>query len=141
MNPEDTETDTPPSTRRSALSVLIVDDQGPLLELISRIFALDGHTTTTCQSGREALEWLERQSFDLVLSDIGMPGMSGLELCAEIRRRWPDQPVALLTGWGTELTLEAARARGAFAVLNKPFQAAQLRALLASLPPRSPASG
>jgi two-component system, OmpR family, response regulator len=65
-----------------------------------------GHTVVSAASGREALELFEHEPVDVVVTDLGMPGMTGLALAQELKRRRP-VPVVLLTGWADELDSEA----------------------------------
>ena len=89
-----------------------------MLDVVRAMLSSSGHTVLTAASGREALEILARESVDLVVSDLGMPGMTGLALAAEIKRRRP-LPVVLLTGWADEL--EPDGARDVEVVVAKPF--------------------
>ena len=100
------------------LRVLAVEDEPEVLDVVRAMLSSSGHTVLTAASGREALEILARESVDLVVSDLGMPGMTGLALAAEIKRRRP-LPVVLLTGWADEL--EPDGARDVEVVVAKPF--------------------
>lgn len=106
--------------------ILAIDDEGPILELLEDILSEVGYTVVTALSGSEAFEVLEQQQFDLVFTDIGMPGMSGWEVCERLRRQRPGLPVVLVTGWGSALSPEETDASGAMAVINKPFQVDEL---------------
>jgi DNA-binding NtrC family response regulator len=82
---------------------------------------LDDFEVVTAESGQAALELLERESFDLVLSDVRMPGMNGVELFRRIREARPDCPVVLMTGFAIEGLVHDAIAEGVFTILPKPF--------------------
>ncbi len=85
--------------------VLVVDDEPFIASVLSSILTRHGYRASVVHSAEEALEKLTNKGprFDLVLTDHGMPGMNGLQLIAELRGRWPDIPVVLLTGWGETL--------------------------------------
>ena len=84
------------------LHVLAVEDEPEVLDVIRAMLTAVGHTVATAASGREALEIFEREPIDIVVTDLGMPGMTGLTLAEELKRRRP-VPVVLLTGWADEL--------------------------------------
>jgi DNA-binding NtrC family response regulator len=83
-------------------SILVVDDEPSSRELLEIILEEAGHQTETCSGGREALEWLAHHRFDLVVSDLQMPGMDGLELTQAIRERHPLVEVLILTAFGSQ---------------------------------------
>src|SRR5437867_2137660 len=98
--------------------ILIADDERPLRAALERFVRSLGMTAEVAASGEEALGKLA--GCDLLLSDVRMPGMDGMELLAEARRRRPEMPVVILTGYGTmSLAVEAMRA-GAANFLTKP---------------------
>jgi PAS domain S-box-containing protein len=118
-----------PTARRR---VLAVDDELPLRRLVSIMLSSEGHDVTIAASAEEALELLERQTFDVVLSDVNMgEGMTGWELADRIRERWPDLPIVLVSGLGAQITEDEMRAHGVAAVLAKPYRAAEIRGLIA----------
>ena len=112
-------------------SVLVVDDQADLAEMMAAMIKRDGHEVRTATSGPEAVAAVEARLPDLVLTDLGMPGMSGLDLADALHARWPKLPVALVTGWGP--TVDAARTRQSdiIQVIGKPFRMSEVRGLLA----------
>jgi len=103
------------------MRVLVVDDEGSVLVTLSANLELEGFEVTSAASGAIALELLEEGVFDLVLTDIRMPGMSGVELFRRVRARSPAMPVVLMTAYAVEGLVEEALGEGAFAVLPKPF--------------------
>lgn len=117
-------------SREAPLRVLAVDDEESLLDLLVRMLRLDGHEVSACTSAEEALIELSKQRFDLVLSDVGMPGLNGLELVERLAESHPRLPVALVTGWGAQIDLSEAVPNGAFAVISKPYSTADLRRLI-----------
>jgi len=106
----------------SSGKLLIVDDDLPMREMLRSLFAERGLAAEEAGNGNEALERLGESDFDVVLSDIKMPGMSGIDLVAEIRKLRPDTPVVLMTAFGSiESAVEAMRA-GALDYITKPFE-------------------
>jgi two-component system, sensor histidine kinase and response regulator len=103
--------------------VLIVDDDRTLLQALSEALQLRMRALTveTCDSAREALEWLADREYDAIVADIKMPGMDGLELLERIRELSPDTPTLLITGHGEhDLAVQALRG-GAHDYVQKPI--------------------
>jgi PAS domain S-box-containing protein len=123
------------------LRILVVDDEPALAIMVERMLRLDGHTVVTCSSGAQALQAAGEHPFDLVVSDVSMPGMSGWELARALRQQQPDVPVAFITGWGQHLESAEMAAAGVQCVLAKPFQRENLRALVAEATGRSGPGG
>jgi len=109
--------------------ILIVDDETAILETLQILLRREGFTVTATQSGREALELLDEFRPDVVVSDIRMPGVSGLDLLAAIRERDPDLPVILMTAQASLQSAMQAVNQGAFYYLQKPFGNDELVAL------------
>jgi two-component system cell cycle sensor histidine kinase/response regulator CckA len=108
------------------LRVLVVDDE-PMVRLVTtKLLRLRGHTVDDADGGAAALDCLDTLQYDLVVTDLSMPGMSGRELAAEVRRRFPALPVVLLTG-DTDAEAEGSDVS---AVVKKPFQLDALEAVL-----------
>lgn len=102
--------------------ILIVDDDAKFLEVLMRLLSGRGHKTTALESGEAALVAVSEQTFDLVISDIFMKPVSGLDFLTSLRDRHPPLPVILLTAFGTvESALEALK-MGAFDYITKPFK-------------------
>jgi CheY-like chemotaxis protein len=118
------------------LRILAVDDEPGLRRAIELVLRREGHAVRSVASGEAALAQLEAESFDLVLSDLGMPGMDGWELAARVRARWPAIGFALATGWGAVIDAEQARGYGVDAVILKPFRMAELRDAIVRLAAR-----
>jgi PAS domain S-box-containing protein len=135
VTPETPRTEEPPVTpeRVSRLRILAVDDEPAMTKALQRLLRPSGHVVVTAQSGEEAIGCLERDRFDLVISDMGMgAGMNGWELCASVRRTWPDVRFGLATGWGAAIDVSEAKARGADFILAKPYSANDLEQVLRS---------
>ena len=104
------------------MRILLVDDEKSLLLTLAANLELDGFDVTTAESAQHALDLFETSHFDLVLSDIRMPGMNGVELFRAIRAKRPDFPVILMTAFALEGMVKDAIAEGVFTVLPKPFE-------------------
>jgi CheY-like chemotaxis protein len=101
-----------------------------VLETLLEVLSGEGHQVVTASGGRQALERFSGGSFDLVLTDLGMPEMSGWELAAAIKQQDPAMPVAMITGWGAEFSPEQLHERGVDLVLAKPFECSQVASLV-----------
>src|ERR1700722_8532244 len=96
-----------------APSVLIVDDDMQVLRSYSRMLQSHGYSVKTADSGRAAIDALQLGSFDVILSDVDMPGMSGIDLLKKVRTINPDVPLVLITGSPSLATATAAVEQGA----------------------------
>ena len=111
--------------------VLVVDDEAGIREFLAEALGDDDHEVAAASSGEAAWERLERESFEVVITDLKMPGISGLELLRRVRERQPEVEVVVLTAHGNvDSAVEAMRA-GAFDYLQKPVGSlAELRLLV-----------
>jgi len=125
----------------TGLSVVIVDDDPNVLEPLCAYLQKSGLKVRGAQSADAALQLLGAAPADLVLSDVGMPGMDGVELCARLRAQFPTMPVILMTGRHSSTEHLDPAVCGAAAVLGKPFTMRQVLDLLARLLDRRPANG
>jgi putative nucleotidyltransferase with HDIG domain len=114
----------------SEFRVLVVDDQAPILKFLGSALAGQGCVTAAASTAEQALELLARQRFDLVISDIKMPGLSGLDLLRAVKSRQPDTPVVLITGSPTVDSAVFGLRHGAYDYLAKPFSAQEVRTLV-----------
>ena len=104
---------------RENLRILVVDDEQDYCDVLKMILEGRGYAVDTCNDGREALNLLEKGSFDIVVSDLNMPVMDGYELLREIKSRDYDCEVIILTAFGTiEKAVETMKA-GAFTYVTK----------------------
>jgi DNA-binding NtrC family response regulator len=103
-------------------SILVVDDDRAMREMLASLFREQGFRVTEAASADEATKLLGESEFDVVLSDIKMPGKSGIQMVGDVRRLRPDTPVILMTAFGSiDSAVEAMRA-GAFDYVRKPFE-------------------
>jgi DNA-binding NtrC family response regulator len=104
------------------MNILIVDDEEVLQDVLTVLLRREGLSTVSALSGEEGLEILEREEVDLVLLDLMLPGMHGMQVLREIRRRWPEMVVVVITAYSSiETAIEAMR-EGAFHYIPKPFK-------------------
>ncbi|HEY3064684.1 MAG TPA: response regulator [Methylomirabilota bacterium] len=114
--------------------VLAVEDEPEVLDVLRAMLVHGGHSVITAASGREAIALFDREPVDLVITDLGMPGMTGLALAAELKRR-RSVPVILLTGWADEL--DEKNVRDVDVIVGKPFTRERLfQAAARALPDR-----
>jgi len=107
--------------------ILIVDDEPDMIETCRRVLAATGYQCFTTTDSREALRMVEGEHPDLLLTDLRMPEMDGMEVLRRAREADPNLPVIMLTGHATVETAVAAVKAGAFDYLSKPFSIDQLR--------------
>ena len=107
-------------------TLLVADDDPAVRQSLERTLAREGYTVVLAPDGQAALERLRQGGVDLLLSDLRMPGLTGLELLREVKAAVPDVDVILLTAFGTVEEAVAAMKDGAVDFLTKPFQRAQL---------------
>ena len=106
--------------------ILIVDDDPSLLRLLSLRLHYEGHTAIEANSGAAAMALLDRELPHLMITDLRMPGMDGLQLFNAVHRRFPLLPVLMLTANGTIPDAVAAMQKGIFGYITKPFEGADL---------------
>lgn len=109
--------------------ILIVDDDPQSCSALLRVFRKTGHAVTAVESGFQAIEELARQPFDLLITDLMMPGMDGIMLLREAKRLDPDLDVIILTGSNSVADAVSAIKFGAYDYLEKPIQAERLLAV------------
>ncbi len=102
--------------------ILVVDDEPNVRLLLAREIGDRGHEVVAVSDGAQAMEEMGRENFDVVLTDIRMPGMDGMALTEWIKRTRPDTDVIVMTGYGSLETAAAAIHLGAFDYLQKPFK-------------------
>lgn len=107
--------------------ILIVEDEPTTSWALAEGLSDDGFTIDTFRSAEEALAWLETHDSDLVISDLRLPGMSGLEFARKLRRGRHAQPVILVTAYGSADTVKDLRRAGVADVFPKPFHIDALR--------------
>ena len=116
------------------LKILVVDDDPSLREIAYKSLALRGHQVQMAESGPDALELVRaNEPFDLVLSDLGMPGMNGFEAARGIKAVTPQTIVILMTGWAAELDAKKLLENGVDRSVHKPFDVEEVLRLVAEV--------
>jgi DNA-binding NtrC family response regulator len=107
--------------------ILAVDDEPDMLALLKMIIeGYSDHQVTATNNPVEASELIGKETFDLILTDLKMPGMDGLEVLAEAKKRDEDALVMVITAYGSLESAEEAMAKGAFDYITKPFRKEQI---------------
>ena len=104
------------------IRILVVDDEPTVRNVLSQVLEDDGFETTEAANGEEALEFLKKETFSLVITDIVMPGMTGIELLVKIKKLYPDTQVIIITSYASLDTALTALRQGAYDYLFKPFE-------------------
>src|SRR3990172_6260281 len=115
------------------LLILVVEDDEDMGENLQRILTLAGYQVHLARDGAEAITVLQTQPFHLVLTDLLMPRMGGLELLGEIRRLGPSLPVVFLSAFGKQAAFAKAMDLGAAGFVTKPFRANSLLRLIQAI--------
>ena len=102
-------------------AILIVDDDDAIRDTLYELFS-EEHLCHAANTAELALSFLREQSYDVVLTDISMPGLSGVELLSTVRQSQPDTPVIIITGISDETHAEGLKRLGAFDYILKPFR-------------------
>jgi CheY-like chemotaxis protein len=108
--------------------VLVVDDDPVVTTSFDRVLSHDGYIVVTARNGTEALDKLNTGNYDVVYTDIKMPGMDGLELAERVKARRSWTPVVIITGYGSEESERRAKAAGVNAFLRKPLSPEMIEA-------------
>jgi two-component system alkaline phosphatase synthesis response regulator PhoP len=119
--------DTPINAEPESAHVLVVDDEGAIRYSISKTLQRVGYQVSAAASGEEALDMMADQTFDVVLTDIRMPGLTGVELLAKIKEKAPDAIVILMTGYASLGTAVESLRLGAHDYLIKPSSNQDIR--------------
>lgn len=112
--------------------VLIVEDDEIIRDFLQDSLEMKGFVPSWAKDGTEALDRLDREEVDLVLSDVRMPGVDGIELCRRVAQRFPELPVVLITGIHADERERILEESGAKAVLPKPLRIKHLVEVLES---------
>lgn len=110
-------------------SILVVDDEAELRDVVSRVLMDAGHRVTTAVDGKEAIARMGGEAFDLILTDVIMPEKDGMQVITEARRKQPQVRIVAMSGGGhipRDQYLRIASGLGAHAVLAKPFTSREL---------------
>jgi CheY-like chemotaxis protein len=119
-----------PAKAAPGAKILVVDDSEEVREVLRELLSRHGYTVVTAPDGESGLVELDTRTFDMAMVDLGLPGISGLEVARRLKERWPTTPVALMTGYGDRLGADDAQTKGIDFVLAKPFSLDQLRSVV-----------
>lgn len=108
--------------------VLVVDDDAVVGKSFNRVLSSKGYVVTTAQNAHEALKQIREQEFDVVFTDIKMPGMDGVELAERVKSSRPWTPVVIITGFGTTENESRAKAAGVSDFMRKPLSPEMIEA-------------
>ena len=106
--------------------ILVVDDEASIRELLEKTLAMSDYDVDTAPDGRTALERMRLYPYDLLITDLRMPGMDGLTVIREAKRYKADLPVLVITGYSTESSAIEAANLGVNGYLTKPFRVSQV---------------
>ena len=107
--------------------VLLVDDDATILDVIGEALRDSGHDVHICDAGAAAIVAMEDRSFDVLITDLGMPGVNGWDVARRARQLEPPLPVIVISGWGAQITQDQMEAAGVTLILPKPFRLEQIR--------------
>lgn len=116
-----------------SLSVLVIDDEAPVRETLAEMLEVMGHQVLLAESGQIALQILAGNDCDLVFTDLAMPEMDGWETTREIRKRWPEMSVVLVTGYGTGTVPPAGEDSLVKGIIGKPFDFSQISEIITNI--------
>ena len=110
--------------------ILVVDDEESIREFFQIMLKREGYEVVTASNGREGFEFLKKNPVDLIISDIQMPEMSGLELLSKVKELDPETVMVMITAFGsTEIAVEAMK-RGAYDYVQKPFKIDEVKIVI-----------
>lgn len=113
--------------------VLLVDDDTTILDVIGEALRDVGHDVHTCDAGAAAIVAMEDKQFDVLITDLGMPGVNGWDVARRARQLDPPLPVIVISGWGAQITHDQLKEAGADMILPKPFRLEQIRQAISSI--------
>jgi CheY-like chemotaxis protein len=106
--------------------ILVIDDEETVRSVLFRILSEVKHRVTVAENGEEGIRLFKEGGFDIVLTDLGMPGISGWEVGKTVKKMSPRTPVGMITGWGMEVDQATIKENGIDFVISKPFQFNQI---------------
>ncbi len=113
-------------------SVLVVDDERSMRDFLKILLEKEGHEVTAAKGGASALDCLANQPVDVIVSDIRMPGMTGIELLETVKEQFPKLPIILITAFASPDDAVLAMKNGAFDYISKPFNVDEIKSVIES---------
>jgi CheY-like chemotaxis protein len=121
MNITDLFGDEDTAVKKRGEHILVVDDEEDVREGLGRLLEMEGYDVTTAENGLVALERAKEQRFDLVLTDLRMPGLGGVETLIGLKQLHPEMPVIMVTAYASAETVDRCKHEGAYGYVMKPF--------------------
>jgi two-component system response regulator PilR (NtrC family) len=112
--------------------ILVVDDEESIREFLDIMLRKEGYEVTSAEDGAKALDMIKKKTFDLVISDLQMPNLTGIELLRQVRDSYPDLLFMMITAFGTTETAVEAMKLGAYDYITKPFKIDEVRINIAN---------
>lgn len=109
-----------------AISILILDDEPIVTKRLKPALEKKGYAVETFTDSNTALERIKKQRFDIVITDLKMEGVSGMEFLEEVKNQWPTTEVIVITGFATMETAKESFKKGVFDFLAKPFKLGEI---------------
>jgi PAS domain S-box-containing protein len=116
----------PISSGQKKVNILVVEDEEDVRNLLKDVLTHEGHRVETASNGKLGIEKFKKKTFDMVLTDLGMPGISGWQVAEKIKAINGKVPIALITGWSIDLKESEMKEKGIDFILNKPYKLDQL---------------
>ena len=110
--------------------ILVIDDEEEVSQLLSDILTSEGHEVKTSPNGDQGIEMFKNDNFDLVFTDLGMPGLSGWQVAEAVKKIKANTPVTLITGWGIQLKDSEFKKSAVDLIMPKPFKIDQIKGLV-----------
>ena len=107
-------------------SILVVDDSPAVRENLSELLTAEGYEVDSCAGGKEALQFLQERTYDVVLTDLSMPDVDGMAVLSYLAEHFPETSCIIITGFGTIQTAVDAMRVGAYDYLCKPVESQQI---------------
>lgn len=101
--------------------ILVIDDEEFVRNVLYQTLAQEDHQVTLAENGEKGIQLFKEKKFDMVLTDLGMPGMSGWDVCRQVKEMSPNTPVGMITGWGMETSRKEMEKYGLNFIISKPF--------------------
>lgn len=118
--------DEEPMVKKRGEHILVVDDERDVREGLGKLLEMEGYDVTTAENGLVALERARTRRFDLVLTDLRMPGLDGVETLMGLKQLHPTMPVIIVTAYASGETADRCKREGAYGYVLKPFDLDEL---------------
>jgi len=112
------------------LKILVVDDDENIREVLSDLLLLEGHQVLLAEEGEQALLIFEENQPDIIITDLGMPGISGWEVAKRMKKKDPTKKVIVISGWGASLQKDQLEENCVDQILSKPFHLEQVKKVI-----------